>query len=248
VSCDDTANDDRYTARDDRYTAEDDRQDPDLDDPEAAAAAGGAAAAGLSRRGFIGLSVTALPVVGLASRTVQAAAAAGLPARPAPASPPSPAAGDLAVTLNVNGVERRLRIDPRTTLLDALRERMALPGTKKGCDHGQCGACTVLVDDRRVLSCLTLAAMAQGRRVETVEGLARGDALHPVQAAFLKHDAFQCGYCTPGQIVSAVGLLREGCPADAAGIRERMSGNLCRCGAYPNIVAAIVEARGGKPA
>jgi xanthine dehydrogenase YagT iron-sulfur-binding subunit len=223
-------------------------QGPDLDDPQAAAAAEGAAADGLSRRGFIGLSFSALPVVGLAGMAVEAAAATvRSPARGRPA-PASPAPGDLAVTLSVNGVERRLRIDPRTTLLDALREGMALPGTKKGCDHGQCGACTVLVDGRRVLSCLLLAAMVHARRVTTVEGLARGDELHPMQAAFLKHDAFQCGYCTPGQIVSAVGLLHEGCPADAAGIRERMCGNLCRCGAYPNIVAAIAEARGGKPA
>jgi xanthine dehydrogenase YagT iron-sulfur-binding subunit len=237
-----------HVSGDDSDTEDGDEQGLDLDDPgAAAAAAGGTAADGLSRRGFIGLSVTALPVVGLAGRAVQAAAAVGLPGRGRPALASS-APGDLAVTLSVNGVERRLRIDPRTSLLDALRERMALPGTKKGCDHGQCGACTVLVDDRRVLSCLLLAAMAQGRRVTTVEGLARGEELHPVQAAFMKHDAFQCGYCTPGQIVSAVGLLHEGCPADAAGIRERMSGNLCRCGAYPNIVAAIAEARGGKPA
>jgi xanthine dehydrogenase YagT iron-sulfur-binding subunit len=152
----------------------------------------------------------------------------------------------IPVHLNINGQARALRLDPRTSLLDALREDLALTGTKKGCDHGQCGACTVLVDDRRVLSCLTLAAMASGRRVTTVEGLAQGGELHPVQAAFLKHDAFQCGYCTPGQIVSAVGLLKEGCPADAASIRECISGNLCRCGAYPNIVAAVQEARGGR--
>jgi len=217
---------------------------PELDEPEAAAAVKGGAADEMSRRGFLGLSFTALPVVGLASGAVRAAAAVRLPARPAPARLP---AGDLTVILNVNGRERQLRIDPRTSLLDALREQLALPGTKKGCDHGQCGACTVLVDDRRVLSCLLLAAMVQGRRVTTVEGLARDGELHPLQAAFLEHDAFQCGYCTPGQIVSAVGLLHEGCPADAAGIGEQMSGNLCRCGAYPNIVAAIAAARKGKP-
>jgi xanthine dehydrogenase YagT iron-sulfur-binding subunit len=162
------------------------------------------------------------------------------------ASQPPPGSATIPVRLNVNGQERQLRLDPRTSLLDALREEMALSGTKKGCDHGQCGACTVLVDGRRVLSCLTLAAMASGHRVTTVEGLAQGDRLHPVQAAFLKHDAFQCGYCTPGQIVSAVGLLTEGCPDDPADIRECMSGNLCRCGAYPNIVDAVREAKRGR--
>jgi xanthine dehydrogenase YagT iron-sulfur-binding subunit len=180
---------------------------------------------------------------------IHAATAAAATARkaPHPAAAPHTAAGSatIPVQLNLNGQPRSLRLDPRTSLLDALREELALSGTKKGCDHGQCGACTVLVDDRRVLSCLTLAAMASGHRVTTIEGLAQGGELHPVQAAFLAHDAFQCGYCTPGQIVSAVGLLKEGCPADAAGIREHMSGNLCRCGAYPNIVAAIQEARGG---
>jgi len=197
--------------------------------------------AALSRRDFLGMSLVAVPVVGVAAAGVKAA-------RPAAAGPPThtATAGAMPVTLNVNGQVRQLRLDPRTSLLDALREEMDLAGTKKGCDHGQCGACTVLIDDRRVLSCLTLAAMASGHRVTTVEGLAQGDRLHPVQAAFLKHDAFQCGYCTPGQIVSAVGLLKEGCPSDAASIRECMSGNLCRCGAYPNIVAAVQEARRGR--
>jgi xanthine dehydrogenase YagT iron-sulfur-binding subunit len=193
---------------------------------------------GLDRRVFIALSLGAVPAVSLAAGTVKEAKAVA--ARPAPGSATVP------VRLNVNGTERQLRLDPRTSLLDALREDLALSGTKKGCDHGQCGACTVLVDGRRVLSCLTLAAMASGHRVTTVEGLAQGDRLHPVQAAFLKHDAFQCGYCTPGQIVSAVGLLAEGCPDDPAHIRECMSGNLCRCGAYPNIVVAVREAKGGK--
>jgi len=199
---------------------------------------------GLNRRAFLGMSFTALPMVGLATASLRAAQ---------PPAPQHPAAHEHAfhripVALDVNGQTHRLDLDPRTSLLDALREELALAGTKKGCDHGQCGACTVLVDGRRVLSCLTLAAAASGRRVTTIEGLADGDRLHPVQAAFLRHDAFQCGYCTPGQIVSAVGLLAEGCPADAARIREHMSGNLCRCGAYPNIVAAIQEARGGRPA
>jgi xanthine dehydrogenase YagT iron-sulfur-binding subunit len=147
------------------------------------------------------------------------------------------------VNLHVNGTIYSGDLDPRTTLLDALREHLPLTGTKKGCDHGQCGACTVLIGGRRVLSCLTLAAMVGDRLVTTVEGLASEDDLHPMQAAFIKHDAFQCGYCTPGQLMSAVALLSEGCPADAAGIRECMSGNICRCGAYPNIVAAIEEVR-----
>ena len=200
---------------------------------------------GLNRRAFIGMSLAALPVVHAA--TAAAATAKQAAKAHASASAPHAASGSatVPVQLNINGQAHALRLDPRTSLLDALREELALSGTKKGCDHGQCGACTVLVDDRRVLSCLTLAAMASGKRVTTIEGLAQGDQLHPVQAAFLAHDAFQCGYCTPGQIVSAVGLLKEGCPADAAGIREHMSGNLCRCGAYPNIVAAIQEARGG---
>jgi xanthine dehydrogenase YagT iron-sulfur-binding subunit len=149
------------------------------------------------------------------------------------------------VVLSVNGEEHRLAIDTRATLLDVLRERLGLTGSKKGCDHGQCGACTVLVDGARVNACLMLAVAHQGAEITTVEGLADGDALHPVQEAFIEHDAFQCGYCTPGQICSAVGLLVE---AQAAGetldddeIRERMSGNLCRCGAYVNIVAAVGE-------
>jgi xanthine dehydrogenase YagT iron-sulfur-binding subunit len=152
--------------------------------------------------------------------------------------------GPVPVTLNVNGRAHDLRIEPRVTLLDALRERLALTGTKKGCDQGTCGACTVLVDGRRVNSCLTLAVMAQGKAVTTVEGLADGDQLHPVQAAFLAHDGFQCGYCTPGQIVSAVALLAEERPTDEASVREWMSGNICRCGAYPNIVAAVRSAAG----
>jgi xanthine dehydrogenase YagT iron-sulfur-binding subunit len=153
------------------------------------------------------------------------------------------AVGSLEVTLLVNGSPRSLRLEPRVTLLDALREYAGLTGTKKGCDHGQCGACTVLVDGRRVNSCLTLAVMHAGKHITTVEGLAEGDALHPVQAAFIKHDAFQCGYCTPGQLCSAVGLLNEGQAHTDDDIRELMSGNLCRCGAYNNILAAIQEAR-----
>jgi len=150
----------------------------------------------------------------------------------------------IPIDLVVNGVRRTLDLVPWTTLLDALRDHLALTGTKKGCDHGQCGACTVLVDGRRVNSCLVLAVMKDGAEITTVEGLARDGALHPLQQAFIDHDAFQCGYCTPGQICSAAGLLAEGRAGDADEIRELMSGNLCRCGAYPNIVAAIQQAVG----
>ncbi|MGV3614203.1 MAG: 2Fe-2S iron-sulfur cluster-binding protein [Fimbriimonas sp.] len=174
------------------------------------------------------------------------------------------AEASMTVNLTVNGARKTVGVDPRTVLLDALRERMGLTGTKKGCDHGQCGACTVLVDGRRVLSCLTLAAQAEGKAITTIEGLADGDDLHPLQEAFIKHDAFQCGYCTPGQICSAVGMLEEakrGAASHVSGdvrrkvtklsddeIRERMSGNICRCGAYPKIVSAIQEVHSGKEA
>ena len=148
----------------------------------------------------------------------------------------------LGLTTSVNGDERNLDVDSGETLLDVLRDRLHLTGTKKGCDQGACGACTVLVDGKRVLSCLTLAAQCEGREVTTIEGLGDNDAPHPVQAAFVRHDALQCGYCTPGQIMSAVALLAEGRAGSDDEIREFMSGNLCRCGAYPNIVAAIREA------
>ncbi len=155
--------------------------------------------------------------------------------------------GDIVgVTLRVNGKSYPLQIDPRVSLLDALRERLGLTGSKKGCDRGQCGACTVLVNGRRVNSCLTLAVMHQDDQITTIEGLARGEQLHPVQAAFIAHDGFQCGYCTPGQIMSAVGLLSEGQAHSDSEVRELMSGNICRCGAYPNIVAAIQDVRGSK--
>lgn len=146
-----------------------------------------------------------------------------------------------SIALTVNGESHQLQVDARTTLLDALRDRLHLTGTKKGCGLGQCGACTVLVDGRRVVSCLTLAVMNQGKSVTTIEGLADGE-LHPVQKAFIERDGFQCGYCTPGQIMSAVGLIREGRTRSDDEIRENMSGNLCRCGAYPNIVQAIKDA------
>jgi xanthine dehydrogenase YagT iron-sulfur-binding subunit len=154
----------------------------------------------------------------------------------------------LQVTLHVNGVERRVALRPWTTLLDALREYLDLTGTKKGCDHGQCGACTVLVDGRRIVSCLTLAVMQDGAEITTIEGLAANGKLHPLQQAFVDHDGFQCGYCTPGQICSAVGLIAEGHAKTADEIRELMSGNVCRCGCYPNIVAAIEEVMQGAPA
>jgi xanthine dehydrogenase YagT iron-sulfur-binding subunit len=193
--------------------------------------------AGSSRRRFIsqlaalsaGLSVAA-PISRGASQTN--------PTENAPDQ--SPEENSLIdITLRVNGTTRKLCMDPRVTLLDALRERLDLVGTKKGCDQGACGACTVLVDGARVISCLTLAVMAQGKEITTIEGLAKGDELHPVQAAFVTCDGFQCGYCTPGQIMSAVGCIREGHTKSDTEIREFMSGNICRCGAYPNIVDAI---------
>ncbi len=153
----------------------------------------------------------------------------------------------MKTTLRVNNVTHELSVDERVTLLDALRDVLGLTGTKKGCDQGACGACTVIIDGQRVLSCLTLAAACEGQHVVTIEGLATGDELHPMQAAFLHCDGFQCGYCTPGQICSAVGLIAEGHAKTADEIRELMSGNVCRCGCYPNIVAAIEEVMQGAP-
>jgi xanthine dehydrogenase YagT iron-sulfur-binding subunit len=160
--------------------------------------------------------------------------------------PAAPLPSKHRVMLRVNGANKQLDVLPWTTVLDALREHLGLTGTKKGCDHGQCGSCTVLLDGTRVNSCLTLAVMKDGAEITTIEGLAEGEALHPLQQAFIDNDAFQCGYCTPGQICSAVGLIREGRAKTPDGIRELMSGNLCRCGAYPHIVAAIEQVISGK--
>jgi xanthine dehydrogenase YagT iron-sulfur-binding subunit len=162
---------------------------------------------------------------------------------PPPPPPPDAPSIDYQITLRINGKPQMLAVDPRSSLLDVLRERLGLTGTKKGCDLGQCGACTVHLDGKRINSCLLLAVMADGREVTTIEGLAEGEALHPVQQAFVEHDGFQCGYCTPGQIMSAVALLSEGRASTPEQIREQMSGNLCRCGAYPNIIAAIGTAK-----
>jgi xanthine dehydrogenase YagT iron-sulfur-binding subunit len=189
---------------------------------------------GLSRREFMATMLAASIAVTFASTTSVDAAAAMV-------------SGDaIDISFAVNGKPARLSVDPRVTLLDALRERLQLTGTKKGCDHGQCGACTVLLDGRRVVSCLILAATAQGKSVTTIEGLVEGDRLHPMQQAFIEHDAFQCGYCTAGQIMSAVALLEEPCGPDDDDIRECMSGNICRCGAYPGILAAVRSVRGNR--
>ena len=186
---------------------------------------------GFDRRSFMA-GAAGVAVVPITAR------AAGPAAAPAAQDPSIP----VDVTLRVNGQDHALSIDARTALLDALREHLGLTGSKKGCGHGQCGACTVLVDGRRVLSCLTLAVTTLGKNVSTVEGLAQGDKLHPMQQAFVDQDAFQCGYCTPGQIMSAIACVREGHAGSEDDIREYMSGNICRCAAYPNIVAAVKQA------
>ncbi|MBN8875981.1 MAG: (2Fe-2S)-binding protein [Sphingobacteriales bacterium] len=153
----------------------------------------------------------------------------------------------IPLQIEVNGISHQLSVEPRVTLLDFLREQLGLTGTKKGCDHGQCGACTVHVDGKRINSCLTLAVMNNEKKITTIEGLAKGDQLHPMQESFIRHDGFQCGYCTPGQIMSAIACVREGHANSEEEIREFMSGNICRCGAYPNIVDAIMDVKkGGK--
>ena len=188
---------------------------------------------GVSRRGMLKAGSSA------AASSLKEA----LPTSAAP-SKETKSGADLMLDLNVNGRTHKMAVDARMTLLDALREKLGLTGTKKGCDHGQCGACTVLLGGRRILSCLTLAASAEGSPITTIEGLAAGESrLHPMQQAFIDHDAFQCGYCTPGQIMSAVACVSEGHVGNETEVREYMSGNLCRCAAYPNIVAAIMDAR-----
>jgi len=187
----------------------------------------------VSRRGFIGGSAAAAAAGGLAGKALGA---------PPPDNQPARTADMRDIVLEINGRRHRLSVEPRTTLLDALRENLGLTGAKKGCDRGACGACTVHVDGRRVVACLTLAARCEGKAIGTIEGLAGEGELHTMQAAFVEHDAFQCGYCTPGQIMSAVAFVAEGRPMTDAGIATWMSGNLCRCGAYPHIRAAIKAA------
>ena len=220
---------------------------------------------GVNRRHFLKL----MALAGGGMLAYQSAAAEQVLTRPLnapiPDFSPTSIENGVEVAFKVNGKVNKILVDSRMTLLDTLRERLQLTGSKKGCDHGQCGACTVIVDDRRVLSCLTLAASCEGRTVKTIEGIAQGNELHPMQTAFIKHDGFQCGFCTSGQICSAVALLDEAKKGELSHvtknvrqqskpvqlsneeIRERMSGNLCRCGAYPNIVAAIQEVHSGQP-
>ena len=194
----------------------------------------------LSRRAFLASAGT----VGVAT-VINSQSLVGQPMNSAAGSEMKAGAeGAVPVTLRINGNEHRLRLDPRTTLLDCLREHVVLTGTKKGCDHGQCGACTVHVNGRRVNSCLSLAVMHAGDEITTIEGIGQPGALHPMQSAFVAHDAYQCGYCTCGQIMSAVALLKEPCGPKDDDVREAMSGNICRCGAYPNIIAAIQQVRG----
>src|ERR1700734_1373397 len=189
----------------------------------------------LSQVGAAGVAVTTAPLVARAAQVVEPDAKS--------AGTAEKVENAVAITLNVNGKAYPIEVDARATLLDGLRETISLTGTKKGCDHGQCGACTVHVNGRRINSCLTLAAMHQGDEITTIEGLGQPGDLHPMQASFVEHDGYQCGYCTSGQIMSAVALLKEPCGPKDADVKELMSGNICRCGAYPNIVAAIQQVR-----
>ncbi len=209
--------------------------------PPVAGEQGAASASRVSRRSFLsglgaaGVAVAAPPALG-AAQTVANAVPEGSPAS-------APATGTVSLTLKVNGKDRQLSIEPRVALLDALREDLDLPGTKKGCDHGQCGACTVHVNGRRVLSCMSFAIMHGGDEITTIEGLGQPGNLHPMQASFVEHDAYQCGYCTSGQIMSAVALLKEPVGPSDQDVKNNMYGNICRCGAYPNIVAAVQAVR-----
>jgi xanthine dehydrogenase YagT iron-sulfur-binding subunit len=193
----------------------------------------------LSQLGAAGVAVSTQPLLAAAEP-----AAAPVKARTQEHEAAKAAPGTVPVTLNINGQEHKLQLDPRTTLLDCLRENLNLPGTKKGCDHGQCGACTVHVNGRRVNSCLSFAVMHAGEKITTIEGLGEPGKLHPMQAAFVEYDAYQCGYCTSGQIMSAVALTGEGCGHTDDDVRHAMYGNICRCGAYSNIVAAVQHTRG----
>ena len=190
-----------------------------------------------SRREFLELSLAGAGVMASGAASSSQGATGGTVMRA------TAGASEVAITLRINGKDHQLRVDPRTTLLDCIRETVALTGTKKGCDHGQCGACTVHVNGRRVNSCLSLAVMHDGEEITTIEGLGTHDKLHPMQAAFVACDGYQCGYCTSGQIMSGVALLKEPCGPDDAAVKELMSGNICRCGAYANIVAAIQQVR-----
>jgi|SoiMethySBSTD1v2_1073268.scaffolds.fasta_scaffold00516_16 xanthine dehydrogenase YagT iron-sulfur-binding subunit len=195
-----------------------------------------------SRRKFLKSTGTTAAAGVISAYLPAHASGAAEPARESEVNHPT-VEGAVPITLRINGKDHKLNIDPRTTLLDCIRETVALTGTKKGCDHGQCGACTVHVNGKRVLSCLNLALMHDGHEITTIEGLGTPDALHPMQKAFLECDGYQCGYCTSGQIMSAVALLKEPCGPDDSSVKELMSGNICRCGAYANIVAAIQQVR-----
>jgi xanthine dehydrogenase YagT iron-sulfur-binding subunit len=211
-------------------------------EPKHDAALSGQCSKGVNRRFFLS-SMGAAGVVATAGPMVAAAAAASLPPAPGEDLSKPHDKEAVSISLRVNNQQHKLALDPRTSLLDCLREKLTLTGTKKGCDHGQCGACTVHINGRRINSCLTLAVMHEGDEITTIEGLGNPEKLHPMQESFFKHDGYQCGYCTSGQIMSAVALLKEKCGPLDSDVKELMSGNICRCGAYPNIVAAIQDVR-----